>query len=135
MTESVPSIKPKCMLVATDLDKLTSVTQVFNYKEWDPFYFWVELPRNIASKFQFYQLDKCEDASFQMIDIEDCWMREGYRPWIRFISSIFDKSVGMHTYALRFVDVQTHDTYNLYIRYINQVDDPDKPYYYMGNKE
>lgn len=123
---------PEFMLYAEDYSQLSKVTQVFNSKSWS-YYLWVKLPEHISKKFQLYQVDEWQQSQSEIrtIDITDCWTRDGYHPWIKFVSGIFNKQPGIHTYVLRFVDVTTHDIYNLYIRYIQQVDDPDKSYLYM----
>lgn len=125
---------PVFQLYADTHENLPKVNKVINLKMFE-YYLWVRLPENVARRFQFYQLDDISGPKVKFVDTNLCYHREGYRPWLRFNSGIFDRAVGKHVYRLGMIDVATHDTCYLYISYIIQSDSIDKPYVYMERPE
>ena len=69
------------------------------------------------------------------LDYYDFIQRNCRRPWIRIDSCILDTSIGQHTYRFQFINRETDDVYSLYLSYIIQDDNPDRPYVYMNEKE
>lgn len=54
------------------------------------------------------------------------------RPWIDIDTDLLDKSVGLHTYIIRFESKLTGDLTFQQFSYIIQNDNPEKPYIYMN---
>lgn len=51
--------------------------------------------------------------------------------WVDIPVDCLDLSIGLHTYALEFVNLATGDTFYQYFNYTIQDDSPEKPYIYM----
>lgn len=65
-------------------------------------------------------------------DISSSVYRDNMRPWLRVPVDVLNKDIGQHTYKLHFVNIHTSLELDLYIQYIIQDDNPDKPYIYMN---
>lgn len=53
------------------------------------------------------------------------------KPWVDIMVDLLDLSIGLHTYRLEFVNLNTGDTYYQYFNYTIQDDNPEQPYIYM----
>ena len=56
------------------------------------------------------------------------------RPWIKMRKDNINTSPGKHLYGFIFKDTKRKIEYQLFLSYIIQDDDPDKPYIYMNRE-
>lgn len=104
---------------------------VFNKKEIE-YFLYMHIPEELSRDSNLVEVkcvDTCEVLDHELIQ------RHCKKPWIRIESRLLDTSVGQHTYRFVFINTATDDVYSLYISYIIQDDNPDKPYIYMNGKE
>ena len=107
-------------------------SKVFSAQEVEYFLF-VRVSAEIAHHFTLYQVDEIRDDA-EFVCPKDLWEHDPGRMWYRFNSAKLNMETGYHTYRLSFVNTYTNDTMILYIAYVIQNNNPDKPYMYM-NKE
>lgn len=69
------------------------------------------------------------------VDYEGHLYRDGGRPWLIADSEIFSVTAGQHMYRFKFIDSRINAETDLYLTYIIQDDNPDKPYIYMNREE
>lgn len=97
-------------------------------------YIWVSLPEIITSNTVMYQLEEispnCNEVEFSSF-VE----RDHGRPWLKVHTHGLNLAPGYHAYKLLFIETGSHVTYPVYIGYIIQDDNPDKPYIYMNRDE
>ena len=97
------------------------------------YYIWIGLPKSISSHIEIFEIYELLPTN-EEVDWVRFIIRENCRPWLKIESAFLDTSVGQHLYKLSFVDTMTNDIISLYISYIIQDDNPDKPYIYMDRQ-
>ena len=120
------NIKEDRVLVAVPQSNLYSSNQVFNLKRFGP-EIYVQIQGFVNSHYRLmriYNLETLEDVGHYEYD-------ELRRPWVDISVDCLEKSIGLHTYVLEFINPDTGDTFYQYFNYTIQDDDPDKPYIYM----
>ena len=119
---------PTTKLEACFYTQLPTYTPVFNLSTIE-YFTWIHLPisciERCGSLFEVAEVNSSSDAT--AIDMT----REGNKPWLKVRSSTLNLAPGQHIYKLSFVDVHTDDVFSLYISYIIQDDNPERPYIYM----
>lgn len=90
---------------------------------------WVHLP-SYARGCRLFQIDEFLPDGGEVIDFSSVEQELG-KPWIRITYGLLNISEGQHVYRLHFID-RNDAVFSLYVSYIIQNDDPDKPYVYMG---
>ena len=98
------------------------------------YFVYLHIPENLAIHSELFGVGDLDHVDVP-IDYEDLIQRNCKRPWLRVESRLLDLTAGQHTYRFSFVNQETDDVYSLYISYIIQDDNPDKPYIYMDGKE
>lgn len=120
---------PMCNLTAVCYNDLSSHTPVINKSTIDHF-MWIYIPCDVVVDHQLFAIDSILPNK-EPIDFLDRVYQECRRPWLRVESALLDLSPGKHIYKISFVNWYTHDVQSLYVSYVIQDDDPDKPYIYM----
>lgn len=122
--------RPVSQLQAVRYNELGSATPVWNLNQVN-YYVWINLTPSYAQNAQVYEIAEVlgEDKQPNVLTLnafEHC-----STCWIRVTAQMLNMKSGKHTYKLSFVDTCTNDTFFLFISYIIQDDNPDKPYVYM----
>lgn len=125
-------IVPVFSLDACLVDKINMHTKIFNKSKLE-YYLWIHIPEKISNTCQFFQVNEMcpnpvESRFFKHFE------HESGKPWVKVVTKVLNTEVGMHTYQLLFVNKLTNDVVTLYISYIIQDDNPDKPYIYMNRE-
>lgn len=124
---------PVFSLVACTFDKLIYNTPIFNQSTVE-YFLWVKLPSDIIKDCELYQVDECQPNNREVNWLNSI-ERDHNKPWLKITFRIFSNHVGMHIYKLSFINRYTNDVVPLYIAYIIQDDNPDKPYVYMRKSD
>lgn len=80
-------------------------------------------------------LSEIVNGSEVPVDYEEHLYRDGGRPWLIADSEIFNVTAGQHMYRFKFIDNRINAETDLYLTYIIQDDNPDKPYIYMNRED
>ena len=107
-------------------------SKVFSLQEVQHFLF-VKVDAEFAKTYELYQVAEIQDKAEYLCD-KNLWEHDPGRIWYRFRSHQLNLTTGYHTYRLSFVNTITNDTALLYIAYVIQNNDPDKPYIYMDKE-
>lgn len=96
-------------------------------------YIYIQVPAEVlvnCALYQVYELtsEGCKEAP------EGAIVRD-VNCWLKGTSSLMNMTAGLHTYKLSFVDRITNVSFDLFINYTVQDDNPDKPYIYMKREE
>lgn len=94
---------------------------------------WIELPTGVSKQFELFELHEVGQTNTEVMFtgcIERCNMI-----WLKVKASILNRSAGQHVYRLSFIDKTTLDTHYLYVSYVIQDNNPDKPYIYMQTSD
>lgn len=108
---------------------MITASKVFSVPEFDYFLF-VRVPELFARSCSLYQVDEIVDKA-HFVCSKELWDHEPGRIWYRFKSHMLNLHPGLHVYRLSFVNTSNNETYQLYISYVVQDSDPNKPYDYM----
>lgn len=125
----VTDINTTPILQACNYASIPSNTHVFNKYEIDK-YVWIKLPDCMPSSYKLYDIWEIVPNK-SVVKYEDNMCRDCNRLWLKVNTSIISLDSGIHIYQLKFVDVYTDNIYLLYVGYIIQDNNPDKPYIYM----
>ena len=126
---------PENNLEACFYNQLPTYTPVFNLSTIEHF-MWVHLPSICIERCgTLFEISEIVDGKSVEVNIYSTITREGNKPWLRLLSSSLNLSTGQHIYKLSFIDKHTDDVFSLYISYIIQNDNPDKPYIYMNRDD
>ena len=109
-----------------------SGNRIFSTAEIDYFLF-VRVPQDFGRHYELYQVDEVADT-IEKLCCKGLWEHDRGRPWYRFKSENLNMDPGYHMYRLSFVNYSTNDTSQLYISYIIQSNNPEKPYMYMDKE-
>ena len=116
-------------LTACTYKDLAKHSKVININELE-YYLWVYLnPEQVREAF-FLQGQEVNPKGKPIITFCDTFVRPS-TSWIRIKTDDLNKSVGLHIYKFSFVNPKTDDTFSLYMNYIIQREDVDKPYVYI----
>ena len=117
------------ILKAVSYAQIASATKVFNSKTTE-YYLWVELPVDHVRDFKVYEiLDLGSDCCCKKELNHEFYHRESNK-YLKLTFEVLDHSIGKHIYQLKLIS-PLDDVISLYISYIIQDDNPDKPYIYM----
>lgn len=111
---------------AVSQSRLNTNCKVFNLDLFGPKIF-IHLPNWIHDTYRLlsiYDVDSKEA-------IADYFYESIHELWVDISRYELNLSIGIHTYALEFINNITGDSLYLYFQYIIQNDDPDKPYVYI----
>ena len=114
-------------------NKVFENVKIFNKNEIE-YFMYLHIPENLAKDCELYKVQDVDNPDI-LIEYNDSIQRNCKRPWLRIDSRLLDTSCGQHTYRFGFINIVTDDVYSLYISYIIQDDNPDKPYIYMNGEE
>ena len=120
---------PVFKLEACEYGQLNKHTQVFNVNVIEHFVY-IYMSPEIAKGFSLFEVSKVSPDQFEIHDIQTYFFRENYC-WLRVKSEALSKEAGQHTYKLSLIN-EAKDIVSLFISYIIQDDNPDKPYIYMN---
>ena len=120
---------PAFKLNAVTHDRLAGESPVFSLSEFEYFLF-VRVPSDIAKCYELYQVDEIVNKA-EFICHKNLWHHDRGRVWYKFHAAMLNKHPGLHTYRLSFVNPSNMDTLQLYMGYVVQDSDPDRPYEYM----
>lgn len=119
-------------LNASTYENLAKHSKVFN-KATLEYHLWIYLdPEDIRNAYFIEAKEIGPNADNSKL-FPDTFERQG-QCWIRVNTEYIDTTAGKHTLKLSFVDRFTDDDFSLYVSYIIQDDDPEKPYVYMGQE-
>lgn len=97
------------------------------------YFIYIKIPDHLAISCHLFDVidvsDKPTPVNYRPYFIRDCM-----KPWIRVESRALDLNVGQHTYKFQFINKNTNDTFSLYMSYIVQDSDADKPYIYIDRE-
>lgn len=120
---------PAFRLNAVPHHDIASASKVFSLQEFE-YYLFVKVDEKFAKVYELYQVDEIVDGA-EFICNCHLWEHEPYRPWYKFTSHKLNRDPGYHIYRLSFVNTYNNDTCQLYIAYVVQSNNPEKPYMYM----
>lgn len=127
------SIEPKT-LIASKHENMAKNSKQFNLAELD-YFLYVQLDPPLSSKWYLYRIEeKMKDGSLKKIPFPNTVKRES-PTWLKFATDYINKSIGLHSYKLTFVDRETDISISLWFSYSIQNDNPDKPYVYMEREK
>ena len=112
-----------------------SHTQLVNLNRIE-YFLWVEIPQSIACRSSLFLVEEITQGL--KIPFNQCPKsieRDGMKPWLKIATSELNKSEGFHLYKFSFIDIETDDILVLYMPYVIQNDNPDKPYVYMKDSK
>lgn len=95
---------------------------------------WVSLPEVINHSTVLYQVEEISPACSE-IEFSDFIERDNGRPWLKVNVSKLNIDPGYHAYKLLFMEPGSHTTYAVYIAYIIQDDNPERPYIYINRSK
>lgn len=124
------AIRPVSALEAVTHDKLGSATPIWNLNEVD-YYVWINLNPAYTKHARLYEVSEVitDSSNENVLAIEAFEMTS--LCWVKVVSQMLNMTCGKHVYKLSFVDTMTNDTFFLFVSYIIQNDNPNKPYVYM----
>lgn len=123
MTRDAGTILQSC-----EYKDLAKNCKVFNLSTLN-YHLWIYLnPEMVRDTYFNKAFEIGPDADNSKI-FPDTFIREGI--WIRVNMQYLNLKPGKHTIQLDFVDRYTDDDFSLYVSYIIQDDNPEKPYVYM----
>lgn len=120
-----------CVLEGCVYSELGQHTPVIN-KDNLGYLLHVHIPHEIFPSYSLYEIYDTE-TNTALDNVLKTAKYDSYHPWIDIQSNKLNTSSGYHKYRLGFVDKFNSSTTYLFIAYIIQDDDPEKPYYYMAN--
>lgn len=126
MGQNCKAIAANDQVVASSRIYLYSQNKIFNLKTFGPTLY-VKLDICVHKNYRLmriYNVDTCEAIIAYNYD-------ELGKPWIDIPVDCLDLGIGLHTYALEFINLVTGDTFYQYFNYTIQDDKPKKPYIYM----
>lgn len=103
----------------------TYPAKIFNHRELSTI-LWVRIPSHLRHLVVYDVVDAAGNSI--------PWERNGSEQWIQLSISHLNVSVGCHQYQIELIDSVSDWTTRIYFSYIVQWDNPDKPYYYMGDE-
>lgn len=122
---------PVTCIPAKYQDEVFSDVMIINLQT-VPHFLYVSIPDRLHLNTNLFEIE-CTDNSDYTIDVSLLHECKNIKyPWIRIPSSMMNLEDGQHTYKLSFINILTDDVFSLYISYIIQNDNPDKPYIYMN---
>lgn len=125
MLQQIPVQKLEAVLYKD----LSANTQVINLLHFE-YEIWVHLP-SFCQGCRLFQIDQFLPNLGEDLEMLTSVKQEPCKPWVRVTSNLLNKDVGQHIYRLYFINSRTEDIFSLYISYIVQNDNPEKPYVYM----
>lgn len=120
---------PKFMLNACHHSELPKNTPIFNTAEIE-YKLLIHLPEDISHSIEMFQLDEIVPSKGE-VNFADSVTRECRKPWLDVLSELMNMEIGYHIYKLSFIDIRTNQVIPLYVAYIIQDDNVDKPYVYI----
>ena len=123
---------PVFKLNAVEHKDLASASEVFSLSQFE-YYLFVRIPEHIAKVYELYQVDEIVDKA-EFVCHKNLWHHDRGRVWYKFHAGMLNKKPGLHVYRLSFVNpcACSMNTIQLYMGYVVQDSDPDKPYIYMN---
>lgn len=114
-------------LTSCKYSDLAKHSKVINPCELD-YFLWVYLnPEAVRDAYFNYACELSDDPVPTFPDT----FRRASTSWIQIRSDHLNKEIGLHIYKFCFIDRYTGDEFSLYMNYIIQREDQDKPYIYM----
>ena len=96
------------------------------------YFLWVYLNPEYVRDALFLGASEVTDAE-PVITFPDTFTRPS-TSWIRMKTDNLNQEPGLHVYRLNFVYPCTNDTFSLYVNYVIQRSDLDKPYIYINRE-
>ena len=118
-----------CNLVACTYSQINLYTYVIN-KNAIEYETWIKLPSEFGKEFVLYEVKEISPL-YKELDFLHVIEHVCCKPWLKAISSGLNLDPGQHVYKLSFINKFNNNISSLYISYIIQDDNPDKPYVYM----
>lgn len=115
---------------AVEHKDLASASEVFSLSQFE-YYLFVRIPEHIAKVYELYQVDEIVDKA-EFVCHKNLWHHDRGRVWYKFHAGMLNKKPGLHVYRLSFVNPCCMNTIQLYMGYVVQDSNPDKPYVYMN---
>lgn len=120
-------------LQSCSYDNLAKNCKVFNLSTLN-YHLWIYLnPEDVRDAY-FDKGEEIGKGADNSKIFKDTFVRDG-QCWIRANMDFLNLTTGKHTYRLSFIDRYTDTDFSLYISYIIQNDDPERPYVYMKEEE
>ena len=123
---------PITQLNACEYKDIVSNTPVFNKDQVD-YFVWILVDADILRRCTLYQVDEITDKGPRpanpaaIVPDLNCWLRGTF--------PLMNGEVGQHIYKLMFVEPATDTSFSLYISYIIQDKNANKPYIYMDRSD
>ena len=92
---------------------------------------WIHIP-SFCRGCRLFQIDEFLPENREAAAVLASARQEPGKPWIRITPHSLNISPAYHSYRLHFINCRTDDVFSLYIAYIIQDDNPEKPYVYMN---
>lgn len=114
-------------LTSCKYSDLAKHSKVINVHELD-YFLWVYLnPEEVRDAYFCYG---CELSDNPLPTFPDTF-KHASTSWIQIRTDHLNKEIGLHIYKFSFIDRTTGDSFSLYMNYIIQRSDQEKPYIYM----
>ena len=124
------AVRPVSSLDAVRYNELGSSTPVWNLNQVN-YYVWINLNPEYTKYARLYEVAEVVPSGSEPNILALNAFEVTSMSWVRVLSQMLNMKCGKHTYKLSFVDTCTNDTFFLFVSYIIQDDNPEKPYIYM----